>query len=262
MRTTIAVLLIATGFCRLQAQTVDLSRTELVDLTHPLNARTVFWPTATTRYQLDTLSYGDTEGGYFYSAFSFSTPEHGGTHLDAPIHFDRDGLPVDRVPLEQLIGSAVVLDITEQAAADPDYRLTPQDVAAFEREHGTIAAGSIVLLYTGWSSRWPDVRSYLGDDTPGDASRLHFPSFGPAAARMLVEQRRVALLGADVASIDFGASREFQVHRIAAAHQVPGLENLTNLEMLPATGAVVVALPVKLEGGSGGPVRVVALVPR
>jgi len=119
-----------------------------------------------------------------------------------------------------------------------------------------------VLLRTGWSDRWPDVKAYLGDDTPGDASNLHFPSFGPDAAAVLVKAREVAVLGADVASIDYGASTNFMVHRIAASSNVPGLENLTNLDRLPPTGAMVIALPTKIEGGSGGPVRVVALVPR
>jgi kynurenine formamidase len=155
----------------------------------------------------------------------------------------------------------VVIDVARQAAADPDYRLTPADVEQFEGEHGPIPAGSIVLLRTGWSTRWPDARAYLGDDRPGDASNLHFPSYGADAARLLVEQRGVAALGADVASIDYGPSADFLVHRIAAARGAPGLENLTNLDQLPATGAVVVALPLRIAGGSGGPARVVAFVP-
>jgi kynurenine formamidase len=155
-----------------------------------------------------------------------------------------------------------VLDVAAKAAADPGYRLTRQDVLDFEQAHGRIAAGTIVLLRTGWSARWPDRKAYLGDDTPGDASRLRFPSFGEDAARLLVDERRVGALGADVASIDYGQSADFIVHRIAAARDVYGLENLTNLESVPATGATVIALPMKIANGSGGPVRVVALVPR
>jgi kynurenine formamidase len=151
--------------------------------------------------------------------------------------------------------------VTDKAAADADYLLSAADVAAFEREHGEIAAGTIVLLRTGWSSRWPDRKAYLGDDTPGDASKLHFPSFGADAARLLVEERRVAALGADVASIDHGPSTDFMVHRIAGAANVPGFENLTNLDQLPPTGATVIALPMKIDGGSGGPLRAIAIVP-
>jgi kynurenine formamidase len=119
----------------------------------------------------------------------------------------------------------------------------------------------MVLLRTGWSRHWPDRAAYLGDDTPGDASNLHFPSFGEDAARLLVEERNVAALGADVASIDYGQSTDFPVHRIAMAKNVPGFENLTNLEQLPATGAWIIALPMKIAGGSGGPLRAVAAIP-
>jgi kynurenine formamidase len=244
------------------AQPIDLKRVTMVDLTHAFDSGTLYWPTSPSAFALERLSFGETEGGYFYSANAFSAPEHGGTHLDAPIHFGAGRLTIDRLPLERLIAPAVVLDVGAKAAADPGYRLTRQDVLDFERAHGRIAAGMIVLLRTGWSARWPDRKAYLGDDTPGDASRLRFPSFGEDAARLLVEERRVGALGADVASIDYGQSADFIVHRIAAARDVYGLENLTNLESVPATGATVIALPMKIANGSGGPVRVVALVPR
>lgn len=243
-------------------QAIDLSRVRMVDLTHAFDSATLYWPTAPSSFVLERLSYGDTEGGYFYAANAFSSPEHGGTHLDAPIHFGRDRLTSDEIPLERLIAPAVVIDVSAKAAADPDYRLGRHDIEQFEAEHGRIAAGSIVLLRTDWSARWPNRKAYLGDDTPGDASKLSFPSFGEDAARLLVEERRVAAIGADVASIDYGRSTDFIVHRLAAAQDVYGLENLTNLEALPATGATVIALPMKIAGGSGGPVRVVALVPR
>ena len=246
----------------LAAQTIDLARTRLVDLTHAFDSNTVYWPTAPSPFVLDRLAFGLTPGGYFYSANAFSAPEHGGTHLDAPIHFAESRQTVDRIPLERLVAPAVVIDVSRQAAADADYRLTTADVTAFESRHGRIPAGSIVLLRTGWSARWPDRKAYLGDDTAGDASALRFPSFGEDAARLLVEERAVAALGADVASIDYGRSSDFSVHRIAAARNVYGLENLTNLDALPPTGAVVVALPMKIAGGSGGPVRAIALVPR
>ena len=244
------------------SQTLDLRRYRMIDLTHSLNAKTLYWPTSPTTFKLDQLSFGPTPGGWFYSAYAFSAPEHGGTHLDAPIHFGEAHLSVDRVPLDRLIAPAVVIDVTAKTRTDADYRLTREDVVAFERANGRIAAGTIVLLRTGWSMRWPDRKSYLGDDTPNDASKLHFPSFGVEAARLLIQERRVAAIGADVASIDYGPSQDFMVHRIAAAADVPGIENLNNLNLLPATGAVVFARPMKIEGGSGGPARVIALVPR
>jgi kynurenine formamidase len=245
----------------LSAQTNLLSN-RLVDLTHSLNAETLYWPTSPSTFKLDRLSYGRTEGGWFYSANAFSAPEHGGTHLDAPIHFAEGRQTSDKIPLESLIGPAVVINISAKAAANSDYRLTREDVLAFERRHGRIRPGTIVLLRTDWSRRWPDRKRYFGDDTPNETSRLHFPSFSEGAARLLVEDRKAKALGTDVASIDYGQSKDFIVHRIAAERNVPGLENLTNLDQLPPTGASVIALPIKIEGGSGGPARVIALVPK
>jgi len=243
------------------AQGVDLSRYRIVDLTHPFNDKTLYWPTSPSSFRLERLHHGPTAGGYFYSANALSAPEHGGTHLDAPIHFAAGKATADQVPLERLVAPAVVIDVTGKTSEDPDYRLTPADVLGFERAHGRIRPGTIVLVRTGWSRFWPDRKAYFGDDTPGDASKLRFPSIGGEAARLLVEERRVAALGVDVASIDYGRSKDFMVHRVAAAADVPGLENLTNLDLLPARGATVIALPMKIEGGSGGPARVIALVP-
>ena len=242
-------------------QTIDPASATLVDLTYAFDGATVYWPTSPTGFRLDTLAWGRTEGGYFYSSASLSTPEHGGTHLDAPVHFGEGRQTTDRIPLDKLIAPGVLIDVTASAARNADYRLTPDDVLRFEQEHGKIQPGTIVLLRTGWGRRWPDRKAYLGDDTPGDASGLHFPSFGAEAARLLVKERRVAALGADVASIDYGASTDFLVHRIAAAADVPGLENLANLDELPESGFLVIALPMKIRGGTGGPLRAVALIP-
>lgn len=244
------------------AQGIDLTRQRLVDLSHPFNAKTLYWPNQTTGFQLQQQSYGKTPGGYFYSSYAFSAPEHGGTHLDAPIHFHEGGLSVDRLPIEQLIGPAVVIDVRAQAAKDRDYRLTRADVLAWEKAHGAIPRGAFVMLRTGWGQRWPDRLSYFGDATPGETTKLHFPSYGVEAARYLVNERKVAALGADVASIDYGPSADFIVHQVASGAGVIGLENVARLEVLPAKGATIIALPMKIEGGSGGPVRIVALVPR
>jgi kynurenine formamidase len=243
-------------------QTLDLSNHRIVDLSHALSANTLFWPTSPSRFTLQKLAFGKTASGYFYAANAFCTPEHGGTHLDAPIHFSENGRTTEKIPLEQLVAPAVMIDIAAKAAANRDYRATIDDVRQFEKEHGTIARGTIVLLRTGWSRHWPNAKAYLGDDTPGDASRLSFPSYGVEAAKLLVEDRGVAALGIDTASIDYGRSTDFAVHRVAAARNVPGFENLTNLDQLPARGAIVVGLPTKIEGGSGGPLRAIALVPK
>ena len=245
-----------------ESTSLDLSRYSLVDLTHAFNAQTIYWPTSTKTFEHPQQAFGPTPGGWFYSSYELSTPEHGGTHLDAPIHFGEGKETADQIPLNRLVAKAVVIDVSAKATADRDYLLTPEDVTAFEAQNGQIAEGTIVLLRTGWSSRWPNRFEYLGDSTKGDASKLHFPSYGPDAARLLVEQRRVAALGVDVASIDRGMSTDFMVHRIAAAANVPGFENLTNLDQLPPAGAVVIALPMKIEAGSGGPLRAIAMVPR
>lgn len=245
-----------------EARALDLDDYRMVDLSYTYGDNTLYWPTSPSKFALDEIAYGETPQGYFYSAYSLSTPEHGGTHLDAPIHFSATGQTSDQVPLSRLLAPGVVIDVREQAMADRDYRLTVADVLAHEREHGRIAAGTTVLLRTGWDAYWPDALGYLGDDTPGDASNLSFPSYGADAARLLVEERGVATLGVDTASIDYGKSADFIVHRIAAAENVVGLENLTGLGELPSTGFTVIALPMKVKGGSGGPVRVVALVPK
>ncbi|HKS06625.1 MAG TPA: cyclase family protein [Gemmatimonadaceae bacterium] len=259
-RTNVLLLCVLTACANQPDLATQLANTELIDLTHPFNAQTIYWPTSPSAFKIDRLAWGPTPGGWFYSSFAVSTPEHGGTHLDAPIHFAEGKQSAEAIPLHRLVARAVVIDISAKAAANADYLLSVEDVNAFERANGAIPEGAIVLLRTDWSKRWPDRKAYLGDDTPGDASKLHFPSYGADAARLLVEQRRVAALGADVASIDYGASTDFMVHRIANGANVPGFENLTNLDRLPATGAVVVALPMKIEGGSGGPLRAIAMV--
>lgn len=265
-RSTLAVgiscsLLIARVAAAQGSRAPDLATAKVIDLTHAFDEKTIYWPNSPSAFELKSQAYGQTPGGWFYSSNTFCTPEHGGTHLDAPIHFAKDGLTADRIPVRQLIAPAAVIDIRKLAAADPDYRLTLGDVKDWERRHGAIAPGAIVLLETGWSARWPDKKTYLGDDTPGDASHLHFPSYGKEAAEYLVRERKVGALGVDTASIDFGASKDFIVHQIANGANVPGLENIARLDELPEAGAWVVALPMKIAGGSGGPLRIVALLP-
>ena len=255
-------LLLLTIPAAIGAQTVDLSRTRMIDLTHAYNAQTIYWPNAPSTFKLEKLSYGKVEGGWFYSSFAYSSPEHGGTHLDAPIHFSEKGRTSDQIPLGQLIAPAVVIDISAKAKSNADYRLSVADVQQFEKTNGAIAPGTIVLLRTDWSKRWPNKKTYMGDDKPGVTTNLHFPSYGVDAAKLLINDRKVGAIGVDAASIDYGASKDFMVHQIAGAANVPGFENLTSLDQLPAKGTVILALPMKIEGGSGGPLRAVALIPR
>src|SRR5688572_20519407 len=182
--------------CRLTAPLDDAS-IQVVDLTHPLDEKTIFWPTSPSTFQLERLAHGMTDAGFFYAANSFCMPEHGGTHLDAPIHFAEGGWTTDQIPVDRLVGAAAVIDVSAKAESNSDYRLTREDVLEWERLHGRIPSGAIVLLRTGWSRRWPDRKSYMGDDTPGDASHLHFPSFGEDAAGLLVNERNAHALGVD-----------------------------------------------------------------
>jgi len=255
------LVLVLAAFTVTPAAALELSDYRMVDLSHGYGEDTLYWPTSPTAFQKEELEYGVSEGGWFYSSYSVCTPEHGGTHIDAPIHFAEGGRSTEDIPLSNLIAPAVVIDVSSKAAQDRNYRLTAEDVVDFEKQHGDIAAGSIVLMRTDWSNHWPDASAYLGDDTPGDASKLQFPGFGAEATRILAEERKVAMLGVDTASVDYGKSQDFIVHRIGSAQGVANLENLTNLSQLPPTGATILALPMKIEGGSGGPVRVVALVP-
>jgi kynurenine formamidase len=249
------------GAARSPAREVRLPEgARMVDLTHPFDEQTLYWPTSPSGFELEVLSHGKTPGGFFYAANKLSAPEHGGTHLDAPIHFAEGKSTAEAIPLSRLVAPAVVIDITRKASADADALLAPEDIAAFEAAHGPIERGTIVLVRTGWTERWPDRKRYLGDDTPGDASHLHFPGIGAAAARLLVE-RQIAAAGIDTASIDHGPSKDFQAHQILSAADIPAFENLTALADVPARGALVVALPMKIAGGSGGPLRVIAIVP-
>ena len=244
------------------SQTIDLATTTIVDLSHPYDHQTIHWPTDPSGFELKPLHKGVTDKGFFYYANAFCAPEHSGTHLDAPMHFADGRWTNSEIPVERLVGPAVVIDIAAKAATDPDYRLTRPDVMEWEKAHGVVPDGAIILLRTGWSARWPDRKAYLGDDTPGDASHLHFPSYGADAATYLVGARHVRMLGVDTASVDHGPAQDFPVHRILGAANVMGLENLANLDRLPATGATVVALPMKIAKGSGAPTRVIAFVPR
>jgi len=231
-----------------------------IDLSFAFSEETIYWPTE-DGFRLDELAYGETEAGYFYSSYRISTAEHGGTHLDAPIHFSRGGMSTEQIPLDRLIGPAVVVDVSVRAT--PDYLIDVADLEAWERAHGRIPDGAILLLRTGWGARWPDRLSYLGTERTGPeaVAELHFPGIHPDAARWIADQRNVAAVGIDTPSIDYGQSSGFEAHVIIYGANIPGFENVANLDALPEEGAFVVALPMKVAGGSGGPLRIVAFLP-
>ena len=234
----------------------------LVDLTHAYDAQAIFWPTAAP-FRLETVADGITPAGYYYASNNFFTSEHGGTHLDAPVHFAAGRQAADEVPLERLLGPAIVIDVTASADGDPDYQVATADFERWEAEHGAIPAYAIVLLRTGYSRHWPDAARYLGTAERGDpaVAKLHFPGLHPEAARWLVTERHIASIGIDTASIDYGQSTLFESHRTLYDANIPAFENLAALDRLPATGAFVAALPMKIKGGSGAPLRAIAIVP-
>ncbi len=236
---------------------------EWIDMSYAYDESTIFWPTARA-FDLEVVSAAVTEAGYYYAANNFCTAEHGGTHLDAPIHFAEGRHTADQIPIGRLVGAAAVVDVSEAAAADPDYQVGVGDLEAWETEHGRIQDGSILLLRTGWGERWPDREGYLGTARSGAEAvpELHFPGLHPDAARWLVENRRIDALGIDTPSIDYGQSTRYESHQILFAQNIPAFENVAALDRLPATGAYVVALPMKIGGGSGGPLRMVGVVPR
>ena len=235
---------------------------ELVDLSHSYGADTIFWPTA-EKFRLHKDAEGVTPAGYYYASNSFATSEHGGTHLDAPVHFAQGHQSVDQIPLERFFGSAVVVDVRQQSEGSADYQVTVNDLAHSEAEQGAMTKDSIVLLRTGFSSRWPDAAKYLGTAERGAEAvpKLHFPGLHPDAAKWLVA-KGVRAVGIDTASIDYGQSTLFESHRILYAADLPAFENLTSLDRLPARGAFIVALPMKIADGTGAPLRAVAILPK
>ena len=254
----IAVLfLVVCSGCNSAPPTFDESK--VVDLTHTFDEQTVYWPNA-QRFHWERESWGKSPGGFWYAAARYSASEHGGTHLDSPIHFGEGKETVDAIPITKLIGPAVVIDISAACASNADYLLTAGDVAGWERQYGKIEPASIVLVRTGWDKNWPDVKRYLGSDVPGDIVNLHFPGVSREAAELLRE-RKVDGLGIDTASMDYGASKDFVVHQVLNGADIYGLENLYQLDKVPARGATLIALPMKIKGGTGAPTRVIAVLP-
>ena len=204
-----------------QAQTLDLATGHWVDLTHTFTRDAIYWLTA-KEFEHETVFEGSTEKGFYYTAYNFAAAEHGGSHIDAPVHF-----------------------------------------AEGHRTVGQLPAGCIVLLNTGSSHLWPDKQKYMGTELRGAeaVAELHFPGLDPAAARWLVENRTIKAIGLDTPSIDYGQSTLFESHQILFAADIPALENVANLDVLPPTGAVLVAQPMKIAGGSGGPTRITAFIP-
>src|SRR5712692_5621531 len=237
---------------------IDTSK--VVDLTYSFDERTIYWPTAKS-FDWQKESWGTSPGGYWYASARYAASEHGGTHIDSPIHFGKDQATTEQIPLSRLIGPAAVIDISAACEKDPDYRLSVADIASWERKHGSIPDGAIVLVHTGWGKFWSERKRYLGSDTSGDATQLHYRGMSREAAEFLVTRRKISGVGIDTASLDHGPAKDFIAHQIINGANIYGLENVANLEQVPATGATLIALPMKIKGGTGGPARIIASVP-
>jgi kynurenine formamidase len=250
---------VAVAVSQTPAKPPVLDPAKLVDLTHSFDQDTIYWPNAEP-FQWQKERWGKTEAGYWYAAARYAASEHGGTHIDSPIHFSEGKQTVDEIEVSRLVAPAVVVDVTKKCERNPDYEISAADIQQFERAHGAIPADAIVLFRTGWSRFWPDKKRYLGSDVPKDTAHLHFPGLSRGAAEYLTKAKIVGI-GIDTASMDPGTSKDFPTHQVLNGANLYGLENLMNLERLPETGAWIIALPMKIKGGSGAPTRVVALLP-
>ena len=235
----------------------SVAESKLIDLTHSFDKTTIYWPT-NKHFDLKAIHKGPTEGGYWYESSDYSASEHGGTHVDAPVHFAKGKWTVDKIPLRNLTGTGILVDVSSKAHGNPDYLISKEDFMNWEKQNGRIPAGTIVLVRTGWASFWPNKKQYLGTDKPGDVANLHFPGFSAEAARFLANDRNIGAIGLDTLSLDYGQSKDFLAHRIFGESNTPGFENLANLNSLPTKGFRVIALPMKIGGGSGAPLRIMA----
>ena len=237
-----------------------IRETRVIDMSYSFDEKTIYWPTA-KGFKWEKDAWGEAAGGYWYASASYGASEHGGTHLDSPIHFGKDKMAADEIPVTRLIGPAVVVDVTKSCESNADYLIAVADLKTWERAHGRIPNSAIVLFRTGWGKYWPDKKRYLGSDAPGDTAHLHFPGISREAAEFLAKSRHIDGVGIDTASMDYGQSKDFIAHQILNGANIYGLENVANLEKLPAVGATLIALPMKIKGGTGGPVRIIGILP-
>jgi len=240
-----------------------LSEGRWVDLTWDFEQSTVYWPTNVT-FTHDTVAFGINDKGYFYSSFKYAAEEHGGTHFDAPLHFAEGGRSIEQIPVEELTGPGILVDISASTANNSDYLVSCSDFQDWEAKNGTILEQAIVLIDTGFGKYWGDKLKYTGTTKSGAAGveELHFPGLSPEAAEWLVKERKIKAVGIDTPSIDFGQSKDFLTHRFLCRNNITAYENVANLEELPIAGFYVVAAPMKIKGGSGSPLRIMAWIPK
>lgn len=272
IRSTLLIVCVLTGFSRLlpaqdesdftdsASLTLDdviRGQTEILDLSYSLNEQTNFWPGDDYEpFTLETIATLEKDG---VLSKAMRLPEHIGTHIDAPNHFEANQPDVAQIKPVDLVGPGVMIDITPQAELNPDYGLTLKDIQAWEAEHGRIPDGAIVLLNTGWGRFWSRPERFQGRDATGN---LHFPAYTAESAEFLIHDRQARGLGVDTLSIDRGISKDFKVHHVTNGASRYGLENVANLDSLPPRGFTLMVAPMKIENGTGGPTRVFAILPK
>ena len=240
-----------------QPQSNTFPKGEWIDLTYEFSDKTNYW-TEADGFKKETVAEGKTDKGYYYSAYKFSAPEHGGTHLDSPIHFAEGRQTVDQIPVSQLIAPAIKVDVSAKAEKNRDYLISVEDITTWETANGRIPDGSIVLFQTGYGKFWGDRKQYMG----AEGDQKHFPGLSVEAAKWILQNRKINAVGIDTASIDYGQSQTFDAHVALMGENVPAFENVANIEKVPTKGAQVIALPMKIKSGSGAPLRIVAFLPK
>jgi kynurenine formamidase len=224
---------------------------QYVDLTHDYSSQTLHWPGSPPF----KVTHVETYKNPYVIARNYSSNEHVGTHIDAPSHLAKGHPSVDNIPLSQLIGSAVKIDVSNEANHNPDYLISINDFEQWEKLHGSIPQDSIVLLSTGYGNYWPNMKKYSGSTNPHD---LHFPGLSPDAAAWLINERKIKAVGIDTFSIDYGQTKTFMAHQILTKNNIPILENVASMERLPVNNFMIFALPMKIKDGTGAPVRIIA----
>lgn len=253
MKTFITVIAILFTFLSVPVHAADI-----IDLTHSFDKKTIYWPTA-KGFELEKLGWKKTKKGYFYAANIFKAPEHGGTHLDAPIHFAKGRWTVEKIPVARLVGSAVVINLRFKVGSKADYLIRKKDILDWEKKFRSLNSDDIVFFNTGWSRFWGNKKKYLGTDKFGDTENLHFPGLAKDAAKYLVK-KKVKGVGLDTPSLDYGLSKDFMAHRIILGANIYGIENVARLNRLPSVGSTVYVAPMKIKEGTGAPTRIYAVI--
>ena len=243
---------------------IIISEPDWIDLTYAFDSTTLYWPNNATGFNHITDADGITPSGFYYSSYSVCAPEHGGTHLDAPVHFAQGKLTVDALPITSLSGDAVVIDVSDSALKNRDYLITTDDIKRWEKNNGSLNPNMIVLFRTGYGQFYPDREKYFGTAEKGAGAipHLHFPGISPECAKYLAEKKKIKAVGLDTPSMDYGQSTDFKTHQIICGYNIPGFENVANLDLLPEKGIRIIALPMKIGGGSGAPLRIIASIER